>query len=688
MIMMVSLVPAVLLAALTVLAIKNQIVSAGDSYHRPTVDAKIRDDIDLSQFYQLLEASQVANNTLTYRQVTVFAPTNLAFQKYNGTMEGLVLYHMSNLAQTLEELGDSISSELDGNPPLWVTRKPGRRHDEIYINNAKVQRNASNYESTITLSPKETKKQVLHVISEVLEPVLSIPTAPAIYNPNALQFLNLSDSLNIGRHRIRLFRQRVFDLKKTGVFKAEGRYTFFLPVDEGFQPSPRPQKVDQKVVDGHIIPDHILFTAPTQHDVPFRTLAFSDNIRVSISFLSEQDAKGDVRTYVKSTTTSGDDKHPPGVVLAEIVKANIPVRNGVVHLIQRPLMIIDTTVTDFLKGIEKEDGPIYKFYEVIRDFGDNFMSDLTTLHNVTLFAPSNAAWSEPGIKQLLQDKKRMREILNLHCVKQRLPLAEIIQRNINQLFQVPTLTERKNLYFNVVNGPNENNTLTVEGGGVNATVITPDIAATNGYIHIINRVLGVPYTTILDKLRIDPMLNSTYFLGQRRDFNEQLSDTTKRFTYFVPRDYAWKNAEISYPSAYKKLFMPDFSYHAKQILERHLVVSDRAYTMAKLKEMRYNNETIELTTVRDKLRIRVRETGSNEKIDENAIRPQTEGGYFIEWERKKIHVFRPDVECTNGIIHVIDGVFLLDSDVRVTGGSSIATIVPHLVIIFVATWLL
>lgn len=52
---------------------------------------------------------------------------------------------------------------------------------------------------------------------------------------------------------------------------------------------------------------------------------------------------------MKSNTVVGDSNHPTGVVLAEIVKANIPVRNGVVHLIQRPLMVVDTTVKDFLE---------------------------------------------------------------------------------------------------------------------------------------------------------------------------------------------------------------------------------------------------------------------------------------------------------------------------------------------------
>ena len=56
-----------------------------------------------------------------------------------------------------------------------------------------------------------------------------------------------------------------------------------------------------------------------------------------------------IPVYVKSNTLIGDKDHPTGVVLAEIIKANIPVRNGVVHLIQRPLMVVDTTITEFLQ---------------------------------------------------------------------------------------------------------------------------------------------------------------------------------------------------------------------------------------------------------------------------------------------------------------------------------------------------
>lgn len=43
---------------------------------------------------------------------------------------------------------------------------------------------------------------------------------------------------------------------------------------------------------------------------------------------------------VRSNTIQGDRIHPRGMVVARIIKGNIPVQNGVVHLIDKPLMIV------------------------------------------------------------------------------------------------------------------------------------------------------------------------------------------------------------------------------------------------------------------------------------------------------------------------------------------------------------
>ncbi|KAL1452464.1 hypothetical protein WDU94_006692, partial [Cyamophila willieti] len=207
-------------------------------------------------------------------------------------------------------------------------------------------------------------------------------------------------------------------------------------------------------------------------------------------------------------------------------------------------------------------------------------------------------------------------------------------------------------------GQKQNNlTLTVEGGGVNATVVQPDIASTNGIIHIIDTVLGVPFTTVGRKVATDPQMTSAHKLGEMLHFNDQLDNTKNKYTYFVPRDAAWDKIKIQSPSMYKKVFMEDFAPNVKQILERHLVVSDRAYTMAELKALA--NVSFTLPSVRDKLEISVTES-------------EADKSFYISWRNQNIHVYRPDVECINGIIHVIDSIFLTESDIQVNAAPSLA----------------
>ncbi|RVE43404.1 hypothetical protein evm_011941 [Chilo suppressalis] len=596
----------------------------------------------------------------------MFAPTNEAFQRYNGMMDdNLVLYHISNLATTLTNLDYAISSEFDGNPPLWVTRRRDAMHDDIYVNNAKVHVSRS-YQAT----NRNGKRQVLHVIDQVLQPLQphgSSSSSSSVYNPNAFQFLEHSDEFNIGQHRLRSFRQKVTQLQKKEVFNADGRHTFFIPVDEGFKPTTRSDLIDEKVVDGHVIPHHVLFTKATPDTKEFETLAFGDNVKVIVSFSTAMNGNEEI-TYVKSNTVAGDAKHSRGVVIADIVKANIPVKNGVVHLIQRPLMVVDTSVIDFLK--EKDDGPLCKFYEVIMDLGSNnqFLKELNVAKDITLFAPSNEAWNEPSVQNIVRNHQKLKDILNLHLVRERLPMDAIIHNNMNQIYQAPTASPRKYLYFNVLTHGN-NKTLTVEGGGVNATVIQPNIAATNGFVHIIDRVLGVPYTTVYEKLRTDPMLNITYNLGRRQVFNHQLKDMEHRYTYFVPRDHAWLKFQIRHPSAFKALFKEDYGYFTKQILERHVIRAGRAYTVSDLKLLANETHPFVLPTSRDPLRLRVKESDKN---------------YYVEWNGHWIHVFRPDVECTNGIIHVIDEPFVLESDIRATGAADKIRVASSLFLLFVS----
>ena len=48
--------------------------------------------------------------------------------------------------------------------------------------------------------------------------------------------------------------------------------------------------------------------------------------------------------------------------------------------------------------------------------------------------------------------------------------------------------------------------MTVEGGGTNATVVIADIVAKDGVIHIIDKLLGVPYRSVGEKLAVNAMM--------------------------------------------------------------------------------------------------------------------------------------------------------------------------------------
>lgn len=51
--------------------------------------------------------------------------------------------------------------------------------------------------------------------------------------------------------------------------------------------------LDDKVIDGHVIPGEVLFTAPSPLEHPFETLAFGDNLKVTVSFKRDANAVGD-----------------------------------------------------------------------------------------------------------------------------------------------------------------------------------------------------------------------------------------------------------------------------------------------------------------------------------------------------------------------------------------------------------
>lgn len=77
-------------------------------------------------------------------------------------------------------------------------------------------------------------------------------------------------------------------------FVARYLYSEIILTDWSFyliQVSTRSNLVDGKVIDGHVIPNTVVFTAASQKDEPRTSAAFEDLLKVTVSFFKQKDGK-------------------------------------------------------------------------------------------------------------------------------------------------------------------------------------------------------------------------------------------------------------------------------------------------------------------------------------------------------------------------------------------------------------
>lgn len=94
----------------------------------------------------------------------------------------------------------------------------------------------------------------------------------------------------------------------------------------------------------------------------------------------------------------------------------------------------------------------------------------------TVFAPTDEAFSKLAsgtVESLLQDIPKLRQILEYHVVSGKVMAADVVKSD-----SVETV-EGSSLKIDASNGVKVNN----------ATVVTPDVEAENGVIHVIDTVL-------------------------------------------------------------------------------------------------------------------------------------------------------------------------------------------------------
>jgi len=247
----------------------------------------------------------------------------------------------------------------------------------------------------------------------------------------------------------------------------------------------------------------------------------------------------------------------------------------------------------------------------------------------TVFAPTNAAFT-----QFLDDNNfatlddvplaALKEVLLNHVVSGAVTSSDLTTGYVNTLAKGPaSATNTLSLYVNTAAG--------VKLNGV-SNVTTADIIASNGVIHIVDAVIGLPtiVTHATANANFSSLVGALTSAGQP-DFVSILSGTGP-FTVFAPTNDAFTslNAELA-PGGIASVSASNLT----KVLQYHVVSGN-----------------ILAGDLTDGQIVNTLQTPQTFTVN------LTDGAKIKDVNNRTSNIIATDVQCSNGVIHVLDKVLL------------------------------
>ncbi|KAE9547887.1 hypothetical protein FO519_008906 [Halicephalobus sp. NKZ332] len=613
---------------------------------------------DLQQFRALCGRYQVSQAYMedSNARITVFAPTNDVFL-YNPDLRAMTQKEtLSHIVDTqVVEISEGrkwekqtlIRSTINSGY-IYVTQfenNPG--NFSYFANSGRICNHESNQWGIIS------GEQYLYKICT--------PMGHRPYPGTALSFIRDDDNViftdrqydNHDLTELRDVLNRVPDIALVifGSNAWNGFHTFFLPNNAAFAKVIDRNRIDREILLAHVSGmNRVLFSWPWLYDggihyypsIRFSSNIIEDNFKLKLTMRNITDHRtGRWDLYAVSEVYERYSFFRRGAVWAKILVPNIPVQNGVVHIVDNVLGIVSNTI-DMLLMDNYRTTTLMRYINTIGQLVRNYFSATGGL--VTFFAPWNEAFEripEPIERRLLRDRIWLEQILKLHIV----PAKELTTDEISNETIVSTVDNMRMLYFIKGEWPKNNITYYVIGGGIKTAFQMENIAATNGIIHYIDRVLGVPYQSLWEILRNETRLQRSYHMMENIQLRYSLDPwqvltANQNFTFFVPTNEAWDKVS---PSLVNRMLDGNHWQALQYVYKRHLL----------------QGQALMYTDLRERTYIMM----NDEKV---IIRRR--GRYFeLYWPRGN-RVARilegGEIAGINGFMHMIDNVLIYEPDLR------------------------
>ena len=322
---------------------------------------------------------------------------------------------------------------------------------------------------------------------------------------------------------------------------------------------------------------------------------------------------------------------------AKIITADVGASNGIIHVINgvllpapKPKNIVElASSTDYLSTLVtavKAAGLV----DTLSSSSESF----------TVFAPNNAAFAKvTGLDAILKDTAQLQAILLLHVL-----VGRVVQSGILYEGQLAG-----DLQFNKISSGWK-----VTAPGSTAMIITPDVGASNGVVHVIDGVL-LPSAAPKPK-NIVELASSTDYLStlvtavKAAGLVDTLSSSSESFTVFAPNNAAF--AKVTGLDAILKDTAQLQAILRLHVLVGSVVQSGALYDGLTVGDLKFN-------------------------IDGS--------GWRITSPHSSAKIITADISASNGVVHVIDSVLLPASGPSVvTVPSTLTTITAPMNIVALA----
>ena len=506
---------------------------------------------------------------------TVFAPTDQAFTdagvdltaldtpEGNQALANILQYHVISGEVPASGVTDCLSADAVNGQPLSFT-----------VGDSGVMVNDANVITTDVI----TSNGLIHVIDKVLT-----PTDTPRDIPRTAQCTGSHNSLVAA----------VVQAELLTTLQGAGPFTVFAPTDQAFTDAGI-DLAELNTPDGKQTLSDILLYHVVASSVPSSALT---------NGMTAEAVNGDELTFDLSSGVMVND--------ANVVTPDVATSNGIIHVIDKVLMPpadpVDIPTTAASTGIHNSLVAAVVQAEL-----------LTTLEGdgpFTVFAPTDQAFTDAGIDLAALDtpegKQTLSDILLYHVVPSSVPSSAVTDCMLADAANTQPLS------FTVGNGVMVND----------ANVIQADVMASNGIIHVIDKVL-TPSDTPRDIPRTAQCTGAHDSLVAAVIQAELLTTLQGEgpFTVFAPTDQAFTDAGIDLAA----LDTPEGKQTLSDILLYHVIASE-----------------VPSSAVTDCL--------SADTVNTNPLSfTVDDSGVMVN----SATVVTPDVQTSNGVIHVIDKVLL------------------------------